>query len=210
MRATSTLLAVLLAACGGKATPSSTTTTSSQSTAASTPFELGEITVFQGQDAMLKIHADGTTELGYRHGTMTVSPGQTGSSSNALPVSWKPGPKVTADGKLEAEDRATVQFGVDGTLTEQKEGKTKQLPLKVRDDSVVVSAGGSSYTLSLGADGIVKLPPGAKVPPGTESHVEGATTPGKRRLVLTFLGILFYMGVPVEMHEGASAAAPPG
>jgi hypothetical protein len=208
MRKTSILLALTLAACGGKPSPS-TTPTSSQNAAPGTPFELGEITVFQGKDAMLKIHADGTTELGYRSGGMTVQPGQT-ASSDALPVSWKPGPKVKTDGTFEAEGQGTMQLGADGTVTAQKDGKTEPLPLKVSDDSVVLTAGGSSFTVSLGADGAVKLPAEAKIPAGMESHVEGATTPGKRRLVLTFLGMLLLSGPGTEMHGGESAAAPPG
>jgi hypothetical protein len=197
-------LVALLAACGGKG--SSTATISSTATASST-FELGEITVFEGKDPMLKIHADGTTELGYRHGTLSLQPGRP-ASSDALPVSWQPGPKVKTDGTLESAGQGPVRLGADGTVTAEKDGTTQVLALKVNGDRVVVDARSGSVTLSLGADGIVKLPADVKVPAGEESRVAGADTPGKRRLVLTFMGMLLLPGEVVQSPTATAAPTP--
>jgi hypothetical protein len=67
MRKTSAVLALVLAACGAKSAPPNASPTSPTPATASTPaLELGEITAFDGPDAMLKIHADGSTEIGKR------------------------------------------------------------------------------------------------------------------------------------------------
>jgi hypothetical protein len=176
-------------------------------------FELGEITLFQGKDAFLKIHADGTTEIGYRQlgkNTAVVKPGETGSfdSSDEGPVSWKNGPNVKSDGTLEGEAQESLRLAADGTLVGQKGGKAQTLPLKVSDDRVVLDLGGPPFEISLGADGAVHLPPGAKVAPGHESHVEGADTPGKRRVMLTFMGLMLLSGPGTIDNADARAPTP--
>src|SRR5450432_3388775 len=137
----------VVVACGGK--PSHETTTPPPAT--TSQLELGEITVFDGANAMFKIHANGTTEMGTHKGSMEIKPGQT-ASTDSLPISWEPGPTLHADGTIDAQGAPVAKLNADGSIMELKTNTA--LPVKVADDKVTITdSKGTSVSAQLGSDG---------------------------------------------------------
>lgn len=193
------LFVVALAACGGKS--SGTTTTPPPTTApATTPIELGEVTVFEGKDAMLKIHADGTTEMGGHSGTMELKNGH--ASSDSLPVTYKPGPVLKTDGTATYEGKPVAKLNADGTVMDLTTNKI--VPITVTADKLTISADGQTVEIAITADGTMTMPNGGKVAP----HVEGADSAGKRRAVLLMVGMLIGGGEKKATVDSGSATAP--
>jgi hypothetical protein len=194
-------LSIALAACGGKGDGATTTPTTTVPTAAA-PFELGEITVFEGAQAMLKIHADGSTELGGHSGRMELKPGQP-ASSDSLPVVFKPGPTLKTDGTIEWKGKAVARVNADGTVTNLETNQAA--PVTVTADKVTFDEG----TIVLSADGKMTFAgPNAKQPTDDKQpRVEGADSPGKRRTVLALVGMMFG-GEHQVKAEGESTSAP--
>jgi len=165
-------------------------------------FELGEITVFDGANAMLKIHADGTTELGGHAGRLEIKPGET-ASTDSLPIVWKPGPTLKPDGSIELRGQAVVRVNRDGSVQDLKRGTTA--PLTIDADKVSFTTDGRTVGLALAADGSIELIGGlakADKPP----RVEGADTPGKRRAVLALMGLMLHGGRGETKVEGPTEA----
>ncbi|HEY0251722.1 MAG TPA: hypothetical protein VGC41_09355, partial [Kofleriaceae bacterium] len=100
-----------LAACGHKDAATTTTPTAKPDS----QLELGEITLFDGAQAMVKIHADGSTEVGGHSGSMELKNGQT-ASTDSLPVTFKPGPTIKTDGTFEWKGKAVARVNADGTV----------------------------------------------------------------------------------------------
>jgi hypothetical protein len=171
--------ALMLAGCGGGGGGGSASTTA----ATATILELGEMTLLEDGQPMLKIHADGTTEIGQRSGAL-----QPGASSDSLPLTLGPGPTLHADGTIAKETEPRARLNADGTLT-AVEGHAAIRGVTVTADTVTVT-GGSAGTLSitLSADGAITQTGGTGSP--RTMRVEGADTPGKRRAILTLLGLL--------------------
>jgi len=196
MRIINAFVIAALAACGGKSSPDTTTT----KVATSGGIELGEITMFDGDDAMLKMHADGTTEVGGRSGEM--KPDKDGKmSSDSLAITFKPGPTIKADGSIVFQGEPVARINADGTIVGLK-GKTEQLPIVVTADKVTVSEGGKQMGFELAANGAVTVFGGDKKP-DKPIRVEGADTAGKRRLVLAFTSLMF-----LRMEDSAPPAPP--
>jgi hypothetical protein len=200
---TTLMLAAALAACGGKSKPDTTPTTTE--VAATGGIELGEITMFDGDEAMLKIHADGTTEVGGRSGEL--KPGPDGKmSSDSLPIVFKPGPTIKPDGSIEFQGEAVARINADGTIVGLK-GKTETLPIVVTADKVTVTEGGKQMGFELAADGKVTVF-GSDKQPDKPIRVEGADTPGKRRLVLAFTSMMFLRMDPEPTPASQGSATP--
>jgi len=150
--------------------------------------ELGEITMFEGDDARMKIHADGTTEIGYRSGSSgKIEPGKT-FSSDSLPVVFKPGPSITADGTFTHDGKPGVKLDANGTLVviatnERMNGVT------VTADKILIVAPQGSVSFEYKPDGTLQQIGGNKM---NDKHlrIEGADTPGKRRAMLAFLSLM--------------------
>ncbi len=201
----SVVLALALAACGGSAKPS---VPPPAPTAPSSVFELGEITLLDGDTAMIKLHADGTTEMGGHKGSMALKPGET-ASTDSLPVVWSPGPTIKTDGTMIVDGAAVVQVNADGTVTNLK---TKEaLPLVVTADKVTITNDGKVVSISIGADGALTLV-GGTPKPDIHARVTGADTAGKRRAVLAFVALTFASGkveTSSDTSEGHVAAPVP-
>nr|HEX4314622.1 hypothetical protein [Kofleriaceae bacterium] len=186
-------------ACGGKATPTTTTTTTA---APASVLELGEITVSERGQAMLKIHADGSTELGGHSGEMKLVPGQT-ASTDALPIKWEAGPKIGTDGTLSKDGDARVRVSADGKVVDAKGNQT--LPITLGADKVEVMNHGGTFTIQLAADGALTIPELGGTDAGSamaDMHVDGADTAGKRRTVLLLIALSL-------LSEGPGAVPPP-
>ena len=65
-----------------------------------------------------------------------------------------------------------------------------KLPRVVTADNVTADQGGKQIGFALAADGTMALIGQPPAKPGQELRVEGATTPGQRKAVLSFLGAL--------------------
>ena len=164
------LFVVALAACGGKSKTTETAPLPTTAPAASSTLELGEVTVYDGSDAMLKIHANGNTEMG-------------GHSNGA--VTYKAGPILTADGTATYEGKPVAKLNADGTVMDLTANKI--VPITVTADKLTIGAGDKSASIVLNADGTMSVPnSGSKAAP----RVEGADTAGKRRAVLLMVGLL--------------------
>jgi hypothetical protein len=135
-----------LVACGGGASQATTPKTPTPAPAApapSTPAEstaglaldLGEVTVYDGDEALLKLHADGTTELGAK---------QDGA------IRWVPGPTFRTDGSLLVEGQLRARLTGQGIAIA---GSEQVLPLAVSADEVKVE----SVSFSLAADGALRV-----------------------------------------------------
>lgn len=185
-----------LAACASSGPPPAPKSADTPATASDAVLELGEITVFDGAQAALKLHADGTTELGGHSGGAEVKPGQP-ASSDSLPIVWKPGPVIKTDGTFAMNGEAVLKVSADGKVIDVK--KNEPLPLTLATDAIHIVEGGQTYTLGLGDDGKLTFAGGDA--PAVLPRVEGANTPGKRRTVLVFVALM--------MATGEGKATPP-
>jgi hypothetical protein len=139
-------------------------------------FELGEIVVFDGPDAMLKIHASGATEIGRK---------KDGSPDG---VRWKPGPTLAADGSIEYRGKPRARVAADGTVLDP--ATNQPLPIKVSDAKLEVSARGRVTTVALSPEGKITITNAPGTLHDQPPRVEGADTPGKRRAVLALVGFI--------------------
>ncbi|MCW5804538.1 MAG: hypothetical protein KIT31_19360 [Deltaproteobacteria bacterium] len=180
-------IAVALSACAH-------TAATTKAPAAPAVFELGEVTMFEGDEPVFKLHADGATEIGFRSlaHAVELEPGQT-FSTKGLPYELKAGPTLAADGTLRIDGRDTVRANLDGTLT--------VIATKARVDGITITADrvriqspkGAAITLELGADGTLTQHGGNKLD-DRPVRVTGADTPGKRRAILTLVGLALAPG----------------
>lgn len=139
--------------------------------------EFAEMTLFQGKTPVLKIHADGKTEL--------YDPKAKGLA---------PGPVVKPDGTFNFKDQDVARANPDGTIKQLPSGET--LPVTVTEEKVVNTASGTEVGLSLGADGAI-TPIGQPAPPPAQAmRLEGAATPGNRKTALAIVGALFLASKP--------------
>jgi hypothetical protein len=139
--------------------------------------EFAEMTLFQGKTPVLKIHADGKTEL--------YDP-----KAKAL----APGPVVKADGTFNFKDQDVARANPDGTIKQLPSGD--MLPVTVSEEKVVNTASGAEVGLSLAADGTI-TPIGQPAPPPAQAmRLEGAATPGNRKTALAIVGALFLASKP--------------
>ena len=164
--------------------------------------ELGEITMFEGKDAMLKVHADGTTELGGRSGRLQITPGQT-ASTDSLPITWKPGPTLHADGSITAAGAAVAKVNADGSIVELKSNTT--LPFTITADKVTFSSEGTSISVEMSADGKLARVGAPAEPANKQIRVEGADTAGKRRTILVMVGVMLAPGEAHTVQGGSSS-----
>jgi hypothetical protein len=134
--------------------------------------EFAEMTLFQGKTAVLKIHADGKTEM--------YDP-----KAKAL----APGPTVKTDGTFNFKDQDVARANPDGSIKQLPSGET--LPVTVSADKVVNTSSGSEVGLSLAEDGKISQIGQPALPPAQAMRLEGATTPGQRKTALTVVGALF-------------------
>ena len=196
------LLSLAVAACGGASSAHGTTPTNTAPAPAATTFELGEMTVFDGPDAMLKIHADGSTELGGRKSEM-----EHGDTAPKTEVVWKPGPTMKVDGTIEWQGKAVAKLGADGTL-QSLEGNLP-VQIHVTGDELSMTDNGQTVTIALAADGKMTITNAPGKLHDQPPHVEGADTPGKRRTVLTLIAMMIGAGAPGTTHEVSSGPEAP-
>ena len=191
-----------LAACGGKTEDRGTTPATAPAPVAAV--ELGEMTLWDGDEAALRIHADGSTEMGFRSGgTSDLKPGQTW-SSDSLPLQLRPGPAIQADGTVAFKGEPRVRINADGTITDLRAGTA--FPILVTGDKVTITSGGHRMGFDVAADGSVTVF-GGKSPPRKPLRLEGADTPGKRRTILAFISLNF-LGREGTPAGGAGSATP--
>lgn len=139
--------------------------------------EFAEMTLFQGKTAVLKIHADGKTEM-----------------YDAKTKALAPGPVVKADGTFNFKDQDVARANPDGSIKQLPSGE--KLPVTVTEEKVVNTASGSEVGLQLAADGAI-TPIGQPAPPPAQAmRLEGAATPGHRKTALAIVGALFLASKP--------------
>jgi hypothetical protein len=134
--------------------------------------EFAEMTLFQGKTPVLKIHADGKTEM--------YDP-----KAKAL----APGPTVKTDGTFNFKDQDVARANPDGSIKQLPSGET--LPVTVSAEKVVNTSSGSEVGLQLAEDGKISQIGQPALPPAQAMHLEGATTPAQRKTALTIVGALF-------------------
>jgi hypothetical protein len=190
------LVACTLVACGGgggstggKATTPGAASTAAPAAPASAAakaglaLDLGEVTVYDGDEALFKLHADGTTELGDHQG------GQ---------LKWYPGPTFLADGTLVVEGETKARLTAEGIAIA---GTDNVLPLAVTADKVSVDA--ISFSLAEGGKLVVTgLDTG-----NTKLRFEGAS-PETLHTGLVVWTALFVLSQPVSPDGAAPAATP--
>jgi len=122
--------------------------------------------VFDGDQPVFKIHADGTTLLGPK----------------ALP-----GPTISADGTMRYKGKEMARVNADGTIIDLASDRT--LPVQINGESLIVKRRtGEATTFEITAEGGLQAR-GAGAPL-RGARVEGADTAGKRRLVLALTALL--------------------
>lgn len=163
--------------------------------------ELGELSVFEGASAMIKIHANGTTEIGGRHGRLQITPGET-TSTDSLPITFESGPTLHADGAIDKGGKPVGRLGADGAIVVLEDNS--KLPIAVTSDKITFTGGGPIASIDMTADGALILPG-----TGKQLRVQGADTAGKRRAALTLVGLLLAPGkLTTSVQEEPAAAAP--
>jgi uncharacterized Zn-binding protein involved in type VI secretion len=160
--------------------------------------ELGELSVFEGASAMIKIHANGTTEIGGHSGRMQITPGET-ASTDSLPITFKPGPTLHGDGSIDKAGKPVARLGADGTIVSLADNKV--LPITVTSDKITITGNGSAASIDMTADGTLIVPGADK-----QLRVQGADTAGKRRAALMLVGLLL---MPGELEPSVTAPAEP-
>jgi hypothetical protein len=177
------------AACGGgkKAEP----TTPEPEVKTEIVLELGELTLFEGDTAIAKIHADGKSE--YFEGG-----------------AWKPGPMMKQDGSIEFDGAAVAKVNADGTIVDAK--SNSKLPLVVTNDKMTVSGEGSpDFSVEIAETGAISVV-GEKQPPKA-MRIDGAKTPGQRKTALVFLAMMVgsaRASSPPPASGETPVVAPPG
>ena len=168
-----------LAACGGSksAPPPADPATAKPATGGT--IELAELVFMDGNDAGLKLHADGRLEIQVKH------------SEGGKPAvaEWKDVATIGADGSV-THDGKVGHINADGTFT-MPDGTTA--PYKFDGDALVVA----DKKLTLDEQG--NLVGGNE---GFKMHVEGAKTPGLRRTALVIFAMLSMSGKPHEEAGG--------
>lgn len=144
--------------------------------------EFAEMTVYEGDQPVLRIHADGKTELASK-----VAPGTTETGGDE----WTPGPVVAADGTIMVNQQPVARANPDGSMVDLRTNET--LPVTYTAEKVVTEADGVEQGLALAEDGSITLV-GPQVPEGAVMKVEGATSEVHRKAVLALLGALFLSG----------------
>ena len=152
--------------------------------------ELGEVTLYEGDDAVMKIHADGSTEIGYRSGRLDVKPGVT-ASSKSLPLRLRPGPAIRTDGTFAWKGEDVIRVNADGTFTDVR--ANQPVPIVITGDTA--RRRDHDVGIELAADGSIRVFGGNPEALDKPLRVEGADTPGKRRAILAFAALQL-MAVP--------------
>jgi hypothetical protein len=179
----SSVLALVLVACSSSHPPASTP-------AASTAmFELGELSLVEDGKTVLAIHRDGSTEIGYRSGSMTITPGQT-ASTDSLPLRLKAGPTIKADGTFAHEGRDVARMTADGTFVGLKDPVGPIPDIAVSADRIAFAktqVGEVSFEVA--ADGSITQRGGNASTLGS-LRIVGADTPAKRRAILALAALV--------------------
>jgi hypothetical protein len=170
---------LLVAACGG-AKPSSQATTPTASGGA--PFELGEITVLSGNDATMKIHADGTSEV-----ATYPRPKE--------PAVWEHSITFQTDGTVAYRGKPMARLNPDGSVTNVYTQKAMNLEVTAERFAIHREGDLPAAEMALAADGALKATEDGKehtedMKGRPSPHVTGADTPGKRRAVLMMMGLM--------------------
>ncbi len=162
------LLALVLAACGGSKQPDPAKATPA---ASATVIELAELTLIDGDQPFMKLHADGKSEIAF------------------APGKWDPGPTFHADGTIDFEGKpmGKVTTGIGGQLELVGTHNDKVV---ATDAMLTVTQDGEVSGLELGADGKATFT-GAHHRKGQSFRIEGATTPGKRQTALLMSLLMF-------------------
>lgn len=159
--------ALTLVACGGGTKQQDTKPIADVK--AEVAVELGEFTLFDGDEPIAKVHADGSTEL---------------SNNQDGTVTWKKGPTIQQDGTVLFNGNAVAKINADGTILDLE--SKQNLPVTITPDRITVT-GDKQTALELSAEGnITVIGEEAKKP----ARIEGAKTPGQRRTVLAFVALM--------------------
>ncbi|HKE13410.1 MAG TPA: hypothetical protein VKB80_00980 [Kofleriaceae bacterium] len=190
-------LGLSLAACGGGGDKAETTPATAAPAAAPAPtpaedpagpphLKFAEMTVYEGTNAIFKIHADGKTEVAGKPAAAGGAP------------TWSEGPAVTADGTITFKQQKVAKVDQDGTMKNLRNGQV--IPVKVGTDTLTAQTPNGDMVLQIKEDGSIAVP-GA--PAGQGLKVEGATDPETRRTAMALIGAIF-------LSAKAEAAAPQG
>lgn len=171
----SIVVLMLAAACGGGGPREETTAPAPKVAAA---VELAEITVLEHDRPMVRLHADGTSEI--TSGLRDVEEPPTGM--------WDPGPVVHADGVVTFKGVDIAKINADGTIVNLQ--TQTNLPVMVTPDGVTTTRAGPQKGFALAASGQLSSIDGG-VTTEIPLRVEGADTPGQRRTALSFLVLVF-------------------
>jgi hypothetical protein len=167
----------VLAACGGSAAREETTPSPPAQRAAAA-VELAEITVLEHDRPMVRLHADGSSEITSQLRDVEEPPAGM----------WDPGPTVHADGVVTFKGVDIARINADGTIV-NLETQTN-LPVLVTPDGVTTTRAGPPKGFALAASGQLSSVDG-DVTTEIPIRVEGAATPGQRRTALAFLVLVF-------------------
>jgi hypothetical protein len=163
----------LLAACGGGTREEPRTPVK-----AAPAVELAEIIVFQRDQPMMRLHADGTSEITSQLRDVADPP----------VGMWDPGPVIHADGVVTWKAVDIARINADGTIVDLE--TQTNLPVVVSADGVRSSRGAGAKGFELAATGELSSIDGG-VATETPLRIEGAATPGQRRTALSFLVLVF-------------------
>jgi hypothetical protein len=163
----------VLAACGGRAQAPTT----AEPTAAPA-VELAEVIVFQHDQPMMRLHADGTSEITSQLRDVAEPP----------VGMWDPGPVIHADGVVTWKGVDIARIHADGTIV-NLETQTN-LPVVVTADGVRSTRDGPAKGFALAVTGQLSSVDG-EITTEIPLRVEGAETPGQRRTALSFLVLVF-------------------
>jgi hypothetical protein len=172
-------LAVVVIACGcggagrdGDTTPAAGAGTHDPPAAV----ELAEITVYEDDQPLVRLHADGTSEVARSALHDTADAG------------WDPGPTIAADGTVTIDGAAVWQITAGGTIVDLR--TQTNMPITLTPDRVTAARDGTIHGFALAASGQVSRIAG-EVTTALPIRVEGASTATLRRTVLAFLVVLF-------------------
>lgn len=171
------LAGAALIGCGGSVARDGDTTPGGGSAAAAPKaVELAEITVYENDQPMVRLHADGTSEVARSALHDTAS------------AEWDPGPTVAADGTVSVGGSEVARINPDGTIVDLS--TQSSMPITLTADRVTAARDGMVRGFALAESGQVSRIEGA-VTTALPIRVDGATTPIQRRTVLAFLVVLF-------------------
>jgi len=170
------------------AAPAETAETAPAQSSTELSLKFAEVTMFAGDVAVFKLHADGSTEDAWEDKVRNT-------------WSWRPGPTFKTDGTIVWKGKDVAKLTGEG-LVGVKDDHHK-VPFKLENDRVVIDNKGQPITVSIDADGKVVFTGAPNWPP-KPMRIEAQGDDRASTLVIVTANFIMMAGVTPQAQIGRS------